>query len=266
MSMSIGVQEHLLEGSSLTEKFEFARAAGFDGIELRGTAAIGERLSEVREARRAGVTIPSVCALLDCFIGDADPSRRRSAVRDLKVLLSVIVEAGGYGVVTPASYGLSSRYLPPFEPPVPDGTAREILAECLVELGEHAAEVGGMVLLEPLNRYEDYMVNTLAQAAALVSEIGMASVGMMADTFHMSIEEADPGMSLRRHGALVKHVHLGDTNRLEPGSGHYDWSGTLSALEEVGYEGWMVMECSLSGPPGDVLPSVSDLLRRGGGK
>lgn len=271
--MKLGVQERLLEGESLEEKFRFATSLGFDGIELQGAGdgKFAERLDELKQARKAGVVMPSVSRGMDHFIGDFDEEKRRDAIRNMKTLLSVIVEAGGFGVVTPASYGMFSRRLPllgtsvnssfMFEPPRSEEEDRAVLLDSLAELGAHAQEVGGVVLLEPLNRYGDHMVNTLADAASLIREIGLPTVRIMADTFHMNIEEADPADSLRRHADLLGHVQAGDSNGREPGAGHYDWNGTLAALEDIGFDGWLVVECRLSGPPSDALQSVPAILR-----
>ena len=118
-----------------------------------------------------------------------------------------------------------------------------------------------MLLLEPLNRYEDYLINTLADAVSVVEEVASPGVAVVADTYHMSIEEADCAASLIRAGRQVRHVQLGDSNRLEPGAGHYDWPATLNALDTMGYDGWLAMECRLSGPAADVLPRVAKVLR-----
>ncbi|MGW5364412.1 sugar phosphate isomerase/epimerase family protein [Actinopolymorpha pittospori] len=267
MTIRLAAQEHMLDGATLVEKFRFAQACGFDGIELRGAGKgwFGTRVEEVRSARAAGVVMPTVCVMMDHFIGDFDAARRKDAREQMKILLSVIVEAGGFGAVTPASYGMFSLRLPPFEPPRTAEQDREILLEELTALGEHARDVGAVVLLEPLNRYEDHMVNTLAAGAGLVREVGLASVALIGDFFHMSIEESDPAQALRDVAPHLRHLQLGDTNRLEPGAGHYDWARSLDALEEIGYDGWMAMECRLSGPPSQVLPRVSALLRRPAG-
>ena len=264
MTIKLGAQENLLEGADLVEKFAFAQSVGLDGIELHGAGggAFAERMDELRAARRAGVVISSVCPILSHFIGDFDAERRRQAVEDMKVLLSVVVEAGGFGALTPAAFGLFSRRLPPFKPPRSEEEDREVLLEGLSALGRHAANEGAVIMLEPLNRYEDHMVNSLAQAASLVRQVDLDNVAIMADTFHMSLEEVSPSASLRKFAPLGRHVHLGDSNRLEPGAGHYDWDGTLTALDDIGYSGWMVMECGLSGPPAQVLPAASRLLRR----
>src|SRR5437763_1235296 len=99
-------------------------------------------------------------------------------------------------------------------------------------------------------------------AVSIVEEVGSSAVSVIADTFHMSIEETDIGAAIRDAGAHIEHVQLGDSDRLEPGHGHYDWPETLDALEAIGYDGWLAMECRLSGPPAEVLPRVAELLRR----
>jgi sugar phosphate isomerase/epimerase len=263
MSWKLAVQEQMVDGADLVEKFANAQRAGFEGIELRGAGggAFAARLPELRAARAAGVVMPSVCVKMDHFIGDFDAERRRSARAGMQELLSVVVEAGGTGAITPAAFGMFSRRLPPFIPPRSPEEDRKILLDELHALGEHAASVGAVLHLEPLNRYEDHMVNTLAGAADLVGEVGLDSVRVMADTFHMSIEEADPAASLRAVAPALGHIQLGDTNRLEPGAGHLDWASIVAALADIGYGGWLAMECGLSGPPAEVLPGVAQLLR-----
>jgi hypothetical protein len=61
----------------------------------------------------------------------------------------------------------------------------------------------------------------------------------------------------------LRHIQLGDTNRLEPGTGHLDWNAMLGALDDMGYHEWMAMECGMSGLPTQVLLAVSALLKRG---
>src|SRR4028119_1149477 len=92
----------------------------------------------------------------------------------------------------PAAWGMFSRRLPPFTPPRSPERDREVLLDALGRLGEVAAREGVLLLLEPLNRYEDHMVNTVAEAAELARATGLASVAVGADTYHMNIEEADP--------------------------------------------------------------------------
>jgi sugar phosphate isomerase/epimerase len=264
MTFRLAAAEGTLPGRSLEEKFEFVTSVGFDGIELsgRGDGIFAARADELRAARRAGVVMPTAVVHMDHFIGDFDEGRRRDAIDQLKLLLSTIVEAGGTGIVTPHAFGLFSTKLPPFTPPRSDEESRRLLVEALRETGDHAVSVGAVVYLEPLNRYEDFVVNTLADAASIVDEVASAGVQVIADTFHMSVEESDIGAAIRATGSRIGHVQLGDSNRLEPGAGHYDWPETLAALESIGYDGWLAMECGLSAPVEAVLPPVAALLSR----
>jgi sugar phosphate isomerase/epimerase len=262
--VKLACQEQLIPGGTLEEKWQVVSAAGFDGVELlgRGDGEFGRRLPELRAARGAGVVISSVCVAMDHFIGDFDPERRRDAIEQMKVLLSVIAEIGGVGAITPAAFAQWSNALPPWEPPPrsPDED-REVLVEGLTELGEHAASEGAAVFLEPLNRYEDHMVNTLERAADVVRVVGLRSVQVMADTFHMSIEEDELAASIHGAGGLIGHVQLGDSGRLQPGVGHLDWPPVTRALHDVGFDGWLAMECGIRGDPRDALPKVAELLR-----
>jgi sugar phosphate isomerase/epimerase len=259
----LACQEQLIPGSDLIAKYDFIRAAGFDGIELRGAGGFGlrRRLPELQAARKAGVELPTVCVMMDHFIGDFDAGRRRDALENMKSQLSVIAELGGYGAVTPAAYGMFSRRLPPFTPPRSPEQDRTVLLEALGELGRHAAGEGTWLLLEPLNRYEDHMVNTLDQAVELCQATGTGAVRVCADLFHMNIEEDDLAASIRRAGPFLGHVQLGDSNRLQPGAGHIDWPAALAALAEVGFDGYLAMECRLRGAPETVLPETAAFLR-----
>jgi sugar phosphate isomerase/epimerase len=263
----LACQEQLLPGGSLQAKFDFARQAGFDGIELRGRGdgAFAARLPELRAAARSGVVMPTVCPEADHFIGDFDPDRRRDAVAQLRAQLSVIAEVGGEGALTPASWGMFSLRLPPFTPPRPPAEDRKVLLEALAELGAHAAAEGVWLALEPLNRYEDHMVNRLRDAAGLAEEVerqlGVGSVRVCADLFHMNIEEDDPAAELAAAGPRLAHVQVNDSNRLQPGTGHLAFGPVFAALRSIGYGGWLALECRLRGEPATALPATARFLR-----
>ena len=261
--MKLGCQEHLLPGASLIEKWDVCRRIGFDGIELlgQGDFRFRERLPELRAARAAGVALPSVCVQMDHFIGDFDLERRRDAIANMKSLLSVIAEIGGYGAITPAAFGLFSRSLPPFQPPRSPDDDRRVLIEGLRELGEHAAREGVAVLLEPLNRYEDHMLHTLADAVDLCRAIGLPSVKVMGDFFHMNIEEQDMAAAIAETGDLLAHMHLADSNRAQPGMGHTDFKPAFQTLKQIGFQGYMALECHIRGERRAALAQAVRYLR-----
>jgi sugar phosphate isomerase/epimerase len=266
--LKLACQEQLLPGDDLIAKFHFARRAGFDGIELRakGDGHFARRLPELRAAARAGVVMKTVCPDTDHFIGDFDPDLRRDAIAQLRTQLSVIAELGGEGVLTPASWGMFSLRLPPFTPPRRPEEDRKVLLDALVPLGEHAAREGVWLALEALNRYEDYLLNRLEQVSDLAEEIcgaiGSRSVRACADFFHLNIEEDDVPRAIEAAGPWIVHVHVDDSNRLQPGTGHLDFAGAFRALRAIDYDGWHTLECRLRGAPETALPATAAFLRQ----
>ncbi|HEX8509646.1 MAG TPA: sugar phosphate isomerase/epimerase, partial [Propionibacteriaceae bacterium] len=92
--------------------------------------------------------------------------------------------------------------------------------------------------------------------------IGSPALGVAADTYHMNIEEADPMGALVQSSARLRHVQLSDSNRLEPGAGHLDWSALLTTLDAIGFRDELAFECRLSGDADQVLPVSVQRLRQ----
>jgi len=250
----LAIQENLVPGGAVADKLAFARAAGFDGLELRDAARPG--LDEVRGAA------PTACPELRGWLGDFDDVRRAWAIEDLRRQLDGIASLGGRGVVTPAAWGMFTRRLPPFdEPPRTAEEDRDVLVAGLAELGAHALEAGVLLLFEPLNRYEDHMVNTVEQAARLIAAAGSDGVRILADTYHMNIEEDDPCAALRSVADVLGAVHLSDSNRGQPGTGHVPFKAIVATLAEVGFDGVVSVECRLRGEPAEAVASCGRYLR-----
>jgi sugar phosphate isomerase/epimerase len=248
----------------MIDKWDHARRLGFDAIELRGAGEgrFAARLDELKAAAAAGVIMPTVCVEMSHFVGDFDPDKRADALLQMKSQLSVMAAIGGRLAVTPASYGTFSKRLPPFVPPRTDAEDAEILLDAFGQLAAHAEAEGVIIALEPLNRYENHMINTLADAQLLCEKIGSAHLGIAADTYHMNIEEADPLKALVEAGEWISHVQLSDSNRLEPGAGHLEWTAILDALWAIGYEQELAFECRLSGEVDEVLPVAVRRIRQ----
>ena len=116
----------------------------------------------------------------------------------------------------------------------------KILADELFELCEQAKKAGSPgLLLEPLNRYETSIINNIAEAKDFINQLGVDNLGILADSFHMNIEERDVYQALVDAGDLIQHIHLADSNRWAPGQGHFDFDRLFSALGDIGYEGWL---------------------------
>ena len=117
------------------------------------------------------------------------------------------------------------------------------------------------VYLEPLNRYEAKFLNRVEQGADLAARINHPRVTALADLFHMNIEEAHMGEPIVASAAQLRHVHISDNNRLEPGAGCLDIATSFAALAQIGYSGFVTLECRLSGPAEETLPASARYLR-----
>ena len=117
---------------------------------------------------------------------------------------------------------------------------------CLANLSEAAkfAQENGIILgLEPLNRFESDMINTADQALSLLKEVDHPNLKIQLDTFHCNIEEKNIPATIRKIGKdLLCHVQGNESDRGTPGTGNLDWQGIKSALQEIGYEGAIVIE------------------------
>ncbi len=121
-------------------------------------------------------------------------------------------------------------------------TALGYLADALEALGEHAATHALPLLYEPLNRYETNLCVTLDAGSRLLGSLSTGSVLLLADLFHMNIEEVDPAAAILAAGKRLGHVHFVDSNRRAAGSGHIDFGPIARALAEVGYAGYASAE------------------------
>jgi len=120
--------------------------------------------------------------------------------------------------------------------------AIEWLAESLDTLGTHAKQYGVPLIYEPLNRYETNLINTLADGVVLIRSLSSPNVRLLADLFHMNIEESDPADAIRQAGPHIGHVHLADSNRQPAGRGHTDFGPLSRALREIDYQGYVSAE------------------------
>jgi sugar phosphate isomerase/epimerase len=174
-----------------------------------------------------------------------DASVRRDAVDYVRAVADLAAAAGAATIlVAPSAVMKTSRL-------APAGDERKWAIESIREGGEYAASVGVDVALEPWNRYETYFLNRLEQAIELWRDVGLANGGVMADTFHMNIEEASIPDALRAAEGILQHVHLADSNRAVAGRGHTDFRPILQALVDIGYDGYLSFE--VMAPSGDPM-------------
>lgn len=116
------------------------------------------------------------------------------------------------------------------------------LVAALAECAAHAATKQTQLVLEPINRYETDLINTVDAGLKLIDDVKSDSFGLLLDTFHMNIEEPSIEASIRAAGERIFHFHVADSNRWYPGAGHLDFRRIISVLRETGYAGFVSAE------------------------
>lgn len=255
----------MIPGDSLTAQAELLRDWGYDAI-----AVFQPREEWNREVHaelvalesRTGVR-PVEFVLTGDIYGHAmsDDADLRAQCRDMyREAADVCAELG---LVTEIEFEYGPQDpMPLFEPyqqltPAQD----EEFTAFYRELLDRVAGSDAAILLEPLNRYESRYLNSVADNLDIVTRVAHPNAGLLPDTFHMSIEESSIPDALRAAGDQVRHVHLGDNNRLLPGHGALDWDGIFGALRDIDYRGAINLECSTSGDPSTTLPQTAARLR-----
>lgn len=215
-----------------------AAAMGFDGVELAvrdpsavDAGALGRLLEET------GLRVPAVgtgqAYLTDGLsLSHPDEGVRARAIERVEAHIRFAASLGAAviiglirGRVAGDRAATEARLLSSFDPLV------------------RAAEREGVALIvEPINRYETDLLTTIAEAAAFIDRLGGGPVGILADTFHMNIEEVSIERALQAAGARLRHVHTADSNRRAPGWGHLDFGAVLATLRAMDYRGWLSAE------------------------
>jgi sugar phosphate isomerase/epimerase len=257
--MRLALREDMTPGKTLAEQLTWLEKLGFDGIEL----CAGSLELPSRELRATFAAFPvRVANVAGAFtLLHPDPKEREAAKELIRRRLDLAAELG-------ASAGV--LVIPQFDrqPGLPDlsplKTAAELENELLLlhlrELAPAAKAAGVPILLEPINRFAAHVLTRLEQAVAIAERIG-PQIKIMADFFHMNIEEADINAALRAAGNHLAYVHVADNNRLQPGLGHIDFRSGFAALKAIGYNGFLGFECHVQGEKEKVLPLSMAMLR-----
>ncbi len=222
---------------------------GFDGVELpifdpdpERFAALGRRLDDLGLER----TAVTVCNAEDDPISP-DPAVRAAASDRLRLVVDCC-EAAGVTTLAGPLYAAIGRFSG--AGPTEDEWKRSV--EVIGDVADHAAKRDIALAFEFLNRFEIYLLNSAADTARYVRDVGRPNVGIHYDTFHAHIEEKDAPGAIREHAAAIAHVHVSENDRSTPGRGQVAWDATFDALAESDYDGWLTIEAF-----GSALPSLA---------
>jgi len=247
---TLSVSEWTLDAASTSEAIDRVADAGYPAIEIAAVPELDVGAARERLDAR-GLTVSSMC-----WIGLGYPERdcaheseriRRRAGDYLRTCLDQAHALGAGTLVVVPTFRTQ---------PDPSGRAAELerAAQTISSVVDGMASDGVVIALEALNRYETHLLRTLADADELRRLIDSSSVQLMADVFHMNIEEDSIAASLRAHAEHIVHVHLADSQRREPGSGHLDFAEVFDALVDNAYTGPLAME---------FLPATDAAIRAG---
>jgi sugar phosphate isomerase/epimerase len=232
---------------------------GYDAVELGGELSLADA-GEVRDlVEDAGMTVSSICPSLTAErdLAHPDPEVRESAVRYVRELVDLASVVGAPLIIIAPTAFLRSR------PIASEREEWEWAVESIRDGGEYADALGVNLTLECWNRYGTYLLNRLEQAVRLWRETELPNGGVMADTYHMNIEERSLPEAIRKTGELLNHVHLSDSNRAAPGQGHTDFESILRALLDIVNPGYLTFELDVKAAVrSGAMPVDDDLLGR----
>jgi sugar phosphate isomerase/epimerase len=152
--------------------------------------------------------------------------------------------------------------VPIFEKPTPSESEKKLLLDLLKDVGKYAQDVGAILTLEPVNRYENHFFNTVDSAISLCEEVGIDNIKIMVDTCELNIEEKNINETIEKAGNYIHHVHLAENNRLLPGYGHIDFKSIFKSLKKIGYKKYMALECAVLGDAEEELPKCVKYLKK----
>lgn len=221
-----------------------ANRAGLDGVELHGDVDGIDPAEAARIFGDHGLTVFSITP------GDADISHPDAAVREAAVAyyerLILWAKRLDQPVALPriSCHGLVQRIRPISD----QNTEDALLADSTTRICRAADAAGLPVVFEILNRYESHQIRTVAEGLALLDRVGAANLSLLPDAYHMNIEEADPAAALQAGGSRIGLYHAADSNRGAIGDGHTDFAAQITALDEIGYDGPIIIEPAAPGP------------------
>lgn len=224
----------------LADSCQRAAELGFDAIEIFPPAAAAIKQSELRELlKRHGQQVAAMgtgggWVVQKLSLTHADPAIRKQAKEFIGEMIDVASE-----FEAPAIIGSMQGRC---EGIVSYRQAVAWLGEAINELGQRAAKRGQLLLFEPLNRYETNLFNRINETALFLDTLSARNIRILADLFHMNIEERSTPAALRDAAKYIGHVHFADSNRQAVGFGQTSITPIVQTLRQIGYSGYLSAE------------------------
>jgi sugar phosphate isomerase/epimerase len=222
------------------ESIRKAADLGYHGVELALKSAADVDAARLeKQLSAAGLEVScistgQVFAVSGLYFTHPDPDARSKVLEVFRGLVDLAQDHGGL-----INVGRARGY---YQDGQSNAEVEQLFIDQARQICDMGATKGVTLMIEPCNRYEINFVNSVDDAAALLSRMERENAGIMPDTFHMNIEDAHMGDALYRNASKVCYIHLADSNRLAPGQGHLDFDDVLGGLARAGWDGWASIE------------------------
>jgi D-psicose/D-tagatose/L-ribulose 3-epimerase len=222
---------------------------------VAGAVAYKMDFIEIALLNAPAVDAPHTRALLDkhgmravCSLGLPERNwasvNPEGAIAHLKEALDVTAAMGAEALSGVTFGGIGQRTGVPPTMPEYDNIARALDAAA-----KHAKKLGIAFGIEPVNRYENHLINTGAQAKWMIEKVGADNIFIHLDTYHMNIEEKGAGNGILDARDYIRYIHLSESDRGTPGEGTCDWDEVYATLAAIGFKGGLAMESFINMPP-----------------
>jgi len=225
---------------NLEKSLQTAYQVGFDGVELftKNASIESEKpldsLLNQYNLSLGAVGTGAGKVLHGLTLTDEDVNVRKEARLFIKEMISFGANFGAPSILGSMQGSFSEN--------VSKETALNYLREALEDLGDHALGLGTFFIYEPLNRYETNLFNLFEEACSFCRNLNTNGVKVLADLFHMNIEETDIAASIKPNADMLGHVHFADSNRKPVGYGHTEMKPICESLKEINYSGYISAE------------------------
>lgn len=244
-------KEELSKSMDRLARFEY------DAIDLYGEPSVYNYSSVRQNLKDNGLAVSSICSLYSAErdLAHPDINVRKAGLNYVKSIVDMAAEVGALTMGVAPTSCMKTAPLTNLEDEL------KWAVEGIQEAADYAKENGDgvKIIFEPWNRYEHYWLNRIDQALELVKQVGRDNCGVMGDVFHMNIEEISVDGAIRNAGEQFWNIHLADSNRAAPGTGHFDFAPVMRALKDINYQGYVSYE---------ILPASADpfgILEKGVG-
>lgn len=236
MSVSPGVP--LPIGGNLTESLEYAASLGYGAVELHTPFPRELDVVKIRTVcKKAGLRVATIGT--GTVYGNFGLSLTDESVQRQKLLLSMINDYIEAAAALNSKVTIGSIKGNSCEKE--KGFAR--MADMMQRINEDALKSNVTLLLEATNRYENNLLNTVGQVRKFIDDFQLKQVEILADSFHINLEETTVHQWIKDAGPYLGHIHFADNNRYYPGAGCFDFEKFNSAIRKSGYDGYLSIEC-----------------------